>query len=84
VALWEVTFKNRSTKRVGNLKYKTHYYAETGREVDTGGSGSLLQSGIIEKVIEPKSARTIEVNDGFLHQETSTARFELIGWEFIQ
>jgi len=30
VALWKVTFYNRSDKPVGNIKYRTAYFAETG------------------------------------------------------
>ncbi|MBI4472288.1 MAG: hypothetical protein HY646_06440, partial [Acidobacteria bacterium] len=83
VGLWTVTFKNRSKKAVGNIKYRTEYSSETGNVVSKGGVDSLLNPGIIQKVIPPGASRTIEVNDGFIHSEAHRASFEIVGWDFV-
>src|SRR6476620_4305649 len=38
VALWHITFWNRSDKPIGNIRYRTRYMAETGDQVDRAGS----------------------------------------------
>jgi len=83
VALWQVTLKNNTSKPIGNIQYRTAYYSETGNIVDKGGIDSPLDKKIIQKVIPPKSTRTIEVNDGFTHREAHRAGFELVKWEFV-
>jgi hypothetical protein len=83
IALWNVTFKNRSDKPVGNIKYRTEYSSETGQVVDRGGQNSVVGQPIL-KVIPPGSSRTLEVNDGFLHPEAHKASFEVVSWEFVQ
>jgi hypothetical protein len=47
--------------------------------VDHGGAQSLLKKHLFQKVILPKSRRTIEINDGFVNSEVNTASFELCG-----
>jgi hypothetical protein len=83
VALWRVTFWNRSEKPIGNIRYRTRYTAETGDQVDRGGVDALFGDYIIRKVIPPHQKRTIEINDGFLHHEAARASFEVVSWEFV-
>lgn len=84
VAIWRVTFKNTSDKPIGNIIYETHYYSETGGEVDKGGSAGLLgRSKTVQKVIPPKSSRTVEINDGFTHSQAHRADFRVVGCEFV-
>jgi len=83
IAMWRVTFKNNSDRPIGNIQYRTAYYSETGNLVDKGGVDSPLDKKIIQKVIPPKSTRTIEVNDGFTHSEAHRATFELVDCEFV-
>jgi hypothetical protein len=84
IAKRNVTFRNRSDKPVGNLTYRTHYFSETGNQVDQGGVDGLLgDTKKIQRVIAPKATRTIEVNDGFVHTEAYRANFELVGWEYV-
>jgi hypothetical protein len=85
VAIWRVTFKNRSSKPVGNIKYRTLYYSETGGLVDKGGVDTPLiaESKTVQKVIPPKGSRTIEINDCFVNKEANRAKFELVAWEFV-
>ena len=77
VALWKVTFHNRSAYPVGNIRYRTEYFAETGAKVDSS-------KNLIQKIIQPHQRRTIEVNDGFMHREAFTANFSIEGWEYIR
>jgi hypothetical protein len=77
VGILKVTFKNRSTKPVGNIVYKTEYKAETGLVVSRG-------SGVIAKVIGPNETRTIEVNDGFINSQSDTANFNIVSWQFVE
>jgi hypothetical protein len=77
VGIWKVTFKNRSDKPIGNIRYKTTYDAETGNKVSSG-------SGLIQKVIPPNSQRTLEINDGFISKEAYKAGFEITKWEFVK
>ena len=84
VAVWRVTFNNRSDKPVGNIKYRTAYFAETGAKVDAGGVDALLGKGLIQKVIPPHQKRTLEINDGFVNNEAHTGKFEVVAWEFIK
>lgn len=83
VAIWHVTFRNRSAKPVGNIKHRIAYYSETGEKVDSGGVDSILGAGVIQKVIPPKGTRALEINDGFLHHEAHRANFEVVGWQFV-
>jgi hypothetical protein len=82
VALWKVTFENRSNQRIGNLKYRTLYYAETGKQINQGGTEAILDY-TIQKVFEPRSKRTIEINDGFIQKDVVKGTFELVSWETI-
>jgi hypothetical protein len=84
VGLWTVTFKNVSSKPVGNIKYRTVYYSETGGELGRGGVDSVFSPGTIERVIPAKKSRTIEVNDGFINSQAHRARFEIVSWEFVR
>ena len=83
VALWHITFWNRSDKPIGNIRYRTRYTAETGDQVDRGGVDSLLGDYTIRKVIPPHQKRTIEINDGFVHHEGVRGNFEVVSWEFV-
>ncbi len=86
VAVWHVTFKNRSTRPVGNITYRTVYTSETGAVVDKGGVDSLLGSDSkkIQRVIGPGQTRTLEINDGFVNTQAHRASFTLVGWEYVQ
>lgn len=84
VAVWHVTFRNNGKKPIGNIKFSTSYDAETGSEVDKGGTDSLLGKDTIQKVIEPGKTRTIEVNDGFVHDEAARASFAVVSWEYVR
>lgn len=83
IAIWHVTFFNRSDKPIGNIQYRTRYSAETGDKVDAGGVDALLGDNTIRKVIPPHQKRTIEINDGFLHHEAAKANFQVVSWEFV-
>lgn len=83
VAIWKVTFRNKSDRPIGNIKYRTRYYAETGAVVDKGGVDSLISKDTLQKVIKPGQTRTIEVNDGFINDESDTATFEVVSWEHV-
>src|SRR5205823_5784046 len=83
VALWHITFWNRSDKPIGNIRYRTRYTAETGGQVDRGGVEALLGDYTIRKVIPPHQKRTLEINDGFVHHEAARAHFEIVSWEFV-
>jgi hypothetical protein len=83
IGMWKVTFKNNSDRPIGNIQYRTVYYSETGVVVDKGGIDSLLDKKVIQKVVPPKSTRTIEVNDGFIHSESHRASFQLVDCQFV-
>jgi hypothetical protein len=83
VAIWRVTFWNRSDKPIGNIHYRTRYTAETGDQVDRGGVDALLGDYTVRKVIPPHQKRTIEINDGFVHSEAARGSFEIVSWEFV-
>lgn len=83
IAMWKVTFKNLSDQPIGNIRYRTAYFSETGAQVDKGGEAGVLGGKPVQKVIPAKSTRTIEINDGFTHSEAHRASFELVGWEFV-
>lgn len=83
ISIWKVTFKNNSDKAIGNIKYRTVYYSETGTVVDKGGVDSILDKKLVQKVIPPKSTRTLEINDGFTHSQAHRAAFEIVGCEFV-
>jgi hypothetical protein len=76
IAMWSLTLKNRSARSVGNLRYQTKYFAETGSQVDSS-------ERVIQKVLAPGQRRTIEVNDGFLHSEAHTATFTVLSSQFM-
>ena len=75
VALWHVTFFNRSDKPISNIRYRTRYNAETGDQVDRGGVDALLGDNMIRKVISPHKKRTIDINDGFPSPRGSESKF---------
>jgi uncharacterized membrane-anchored protein YhcB (DUF1043 family) len=83
VAVWEITFKNRSKRPVGNMKFRTEYFSETGRTISRGGLDRSLRQIVIQKVIAPLSSRTITINDGFVRNDASDASFVLVGWQFV-
>lgn len=83
VAVWHVTFYNRSKRPVGDITYRTTYYSETGNKVDAGGVDAVLGNNMIQKVISPGQKRTLEINDGFLHSQAVRATFELVDWRFV-
>lgn len=80
--IWTVTFHNKSDRPVGDIKYTTRYYSETGN--DLGGTGGLFTTGEIQKVIPPGQKRTIKVNDGFIDREAARGNFEVTGWRVIE
>jgi hypothetical protein len=61
VALWHITFWNRSDKPIGNIRYRTRYTAETGDQVDRGGVDALLGDYTIRKVVPPHQKRTTDI-----------------------
>lgn len=83
VALWTVTIKNNTSKKIGDIKFRTSYSSETGNIVSRGGTDALLGKDTIQKVIPPKSSRTVEVNDGFVSDEAHKANFELVSWRDV-
>lgn len=80
--IWTVTFYNRSDKPIGDIKYHTRYYSETGN--DLGGTGGIFSEGVIQKVIPPRQKRTIKINDGLINKEAARGNFEIVGWKFIE
>jgi len=84
VALWKVTIENLSDRTLGDMKYRTAYFSESGNKVASGGVDSLIGKDTIEKIVPPKSKRTFEVNDGFISDEANTATFQLVSWRVIQ
>ena len=71
---WDVTFKNRSSRKIGDIVYKTRYYSETNRLLGEGG-------GVIMRIIEPRDSRTVEVHDGLQHSQVARGNFEIISWK---
>lgn len=83
IAIWKVTIRNISDKPLGDIKFSTEYYSETGNVVSRGGTKGLLGKDTIEKIVPPKSSRSFEVNDGFIGDEATTANFQLESWRVI-
>lgn len=81
VSIFTVTFRNNTSRPIGNIKYNTDYFAETGEIVTRGGSQSWLGNQLIRRVIPAHSTRTLEINDGFVSDEAVSARFLLASWE---
>lgn len=77
IALWTVTFRNRSNRQIGDMQYKTRYYTETGRLIDKG-------SGTIGKIVRAGRVRKLEVNDGFVHPDAASASFTMVGWRYLE
>jgi len=75
-AVWQVTFKNRSARRVGNIRYQANYFAETGAKL-------LSSERVIQRVLEAHQRRTIEVIDRLISQDVSAADFTILGSEFL-
>jgi hypothetical protein len=84
VAFWQITLKNRSTRRLGNIKFRTEYFSETGKPVFKRGVNRVSAPGVIRKAVAPLSSRTIEINDGYINKDADTARFYVVGWEFVE
>ena len=78
VSFWLVAFRNCGSKPVGDIKYRTQYFSETGNLVGKGGVDDTLGDRTVQKVIQPGEERTIEINDGFTHREAEKATFELV------
>lgn len=74
VALWQLTFKNRSRSATWrDLEYRTTY---------AGESGTVLKSrtGVIPVRLGPGETRRVQShNDGLLPQHTTTCTLELTG-----
>jgi|GEM_PF-5829717 len=83
VALWYVTIKNRTDKKLGDIKFRTAYFSETGNDVGKGGVDGWIGKDTIEKYVPPKSSRTFEVNDGFVNDEAVRGKFEIVSWRVI-
>lgn len=83
VAIWKVTLQNTSKVKLGNIKFRTAYFSETGNKVSSGGVDGLVGKDTIEKLVEPGKKRTFEVNDGFVSDEAHTATFSVVSWEII-
>jgi hypothetical protein len=83
ISIWNVTFRNRSRKPVGNIRYRTAYYSETRNKVGSGGVDSSAGDYTIQKIILPQSTRTLEINDGYVNDQAVSATFEIVSWEFI-
>jgi hypothetical protein len=81
--MWYVTLKNTTDRPIGDIKYRTTYYSETGNVVDKGGVDSILSDHMVQKIIPLKKSRMIEINDGFIHSESSKASFEIVEWKFV-
>jgi len=77
VALWKVTLRNLSKKTIGDFRFRTVDYSETGNTVGSGGVDSLLGKDTIQKILPGLSSRTFEVNDGFISDEAVRAGFEI-------
>jgi hypothetical protein len=82
-ATWKVRFKNTSTNAVGNLHYKTTYFAETGKVVGIGGESNTDRDSTLYRRIEPNNTRELEIDDGFINAQAVTADFKLTDCEII-
>jgi hypothetical protein len=82
VAIMHVTLKNISNVTVGNIKYESHYYAETGKSADYPfGAGGVKE---IEKMLKPGQTRTFDLNDGFIvKSDADRATFAVVSYEVI-
>lgn len=83
VAIWVVTVRNNSNKNLGDIKFRTGYFSETGNKVGRGGVDGLIGKDTIEKIVPAKKTRTFEVNDGFVSDEAETAGFEIVSWREV-
>jgi len=80
VSLIHVTLKNLTDVPIGNIKYQTHYYAETGKQ-----SGSFGGQGEIDKILKPGQTRVFEVNDGFVQTfKADKMSFQITDYEVIK
>lgn len=84
IAIWIITVKNNTSTPIGDIKFKTEYYSETGNLVDQGGTAGVLGKDTIQKIVPPKKARTFEVNDGFVHSEAVRGNFEVVSWRKLE
>ena len=79
---WKVRFKNTSKDPVGNLQYRTSYFAETGVRVGVGGKSTPGGTPIYSR-IEAGTTRDLQINDGLLDSQAITGRFELTDCEIL-
>ena len=83
VAVWQLTIKNNTRKKIGDLKYETRYYSESDKQLGPAGAPGQTKH-TLQIVIEPNETRTLEVKDGFTHSDVAKAQFDLKSWRFIK
>jgi hypothetical protein len=79
VGIIKVTIKNLSKYPLGNFKYETTYYSETGIASKSWGGAREL-----EKLIKPGQTRTFEINDGYIDKEKAEKMsFKITGYDVL-
>src|SRR5688572_11029032 len=79
VAILGVTFKNKSSRPIGNIRYTVDYYTETGGYVSRPNQPL---EWVLHKVIPPGESRYLSINDGFVNDQAERAKFSVHGCEF--
>jgi len=83
---WYLELCNRSSRPIGNIRYRTRYYSQTHVLVGAGGIESPFGGpfeGIIMKIIQPGEQREMIIDDGFVYPQTAYATFEVVSWEWM-
>ncbi len=81
-AVWQVTFRNNSERKISDIKYEIRYYAVTGKQVTRDNKLGVTEQ-TSQKVIAPKKMQILEINDGLPHKDASTAVFTLKSWRVL-
>lgn len=76
-AVWKLRIRNNSDLPIGDIKYRTLYYSETGNIVGA-------RSGLIQRLIKPGIVMPFELKDGLVDQYALKASFKVTGWRFVE
>ena len=81
-AVWQVTFRNNTERKISDIKYEIRYYAETGKQVARDEKLGVTEH-TSQKVMAPKKMQSLEINDGLPHKDASSAVFTLKSWRVL-
>ncbi len=81
-AVWQITFRNNTERKISDIKYEIRYYAETGKPVERDGNPGMTEH-TSQKVMAPKKMQILEINDGLPHKDADTAVFTLKSWRVL-